>query len=105
MTVLPVLALLLTPALRAPRRLAPRRRAEEVPALPERASDTRRTSDERVLEVDGEPIRFNELGPIVMNEDGSMGVLSQWCVRVRAGARDIARVRYGLKLRTLSGQE
>ena len=50
--------------------------AEELPALPDEVEQ--RASAERTLEVDGETVTLDELGPIVVSKDGKLGHLSNW---------------------------
>eukprot|EP00966_Prymnesium_polylepis_P279514 6457455-Prymnesium_polylepis.1 len=49
---------------------------EELPALPDRV-DTR-TDQTRTIDVNGVPLTLDELGPIVIQENGKMGRLSNW---------------------------
>ena len=50
--------------------------AEDLPALPDEVE--KRESTERSLEVDGETVTLDELGPIVVSKDGKLGHLSNW---------------------------
>ena len=50
--------------------------AEDLPALPDEVE--KRASAERTLDVDGEPVTLDELGPIVVSKDGKLGHLSNW---------------------------
>ena len=50
--------------------------AEDLPALPDELE--KRESAERTLDVDGEPVTLDELGPIVVSKDGKLGHLSNW---------------------------
>ena len=49
---------------------------DELPALPDEVE--KRKSTERSLEVDGETVTLDELGPIVVSKDGKLGHLSNW---------------------------
>ena len=49
---------------------------ESLPQLPDKLEA--RSQQTRSLEVDGETVSLDELGPIVIKEDGRLGRLSNW---------------------------
>lgn len=55
---------------------APKSHSDMLPALPETLG--KRESVTRSIEVNGEPVLLDELGPVVLKEDGRLGHLSNW---------------------------
>eukprot|EP01001_Neometanema_parovale_P001486 NODE_11729_length_538_cov_33.672289_g11441_i0.p2 GENE.NODE_11729_length_538_cov_33.672289_g11441_i0~~NODE_11729_length_538_cov_33.672289_g11441_i0.p2 ORF type:complete len:157 (+),score=17.46 NODE_11729_length_538_cov_33.672289_g11441_i0:58-471(+) len=52
---------------------------EELPALPPLDEASRHEYDERkVIQVDGQPITLDSLGPMVVNTDGSLSRITNW---------------------------
>eukprot|EP00966_Prymnesium_polylepis_P139005 3211836-Prymnesium_polylepis.1 len=50
---------------------------DELPALPDRV-DAQAEDQSRTIDVNGVPLTLDELGPIVIQENGKMGRLSNW---------------------------
>ncbi|KAL1511252.1 hypothetical protein AB1Y20_006061 [Prymnesium parvum] len=69
---------LLRPSGRAARasHIAQRTPDEPLPALPDKVEV--RESQRRAIEINGETVTLDELGPIVLKEDGRLGRLSNW---------------------------
>lgn len=70
-------------------------KAGEIPALPDKGGEaTTGTEEERtqVLTVDGEKVKLDKLGPVVLNTDGSMSRITNWHTMTEAEQANTWRI-------------